>query len=105
MDAYWYLILLIVFWTALTVVPRMMLKRSISNVIRIFETTHSRCSENPKTPPEMGLTASGFNPLALQTLVRSGVVRFFEDGRLCLIDEKLPALVRVSDSQDRGSIK
>jgi hypothetical protein len=97
-------ILLMLFWLGFFVIPSLMLRRAISQVIRIFRRNHSLCSESPKTVGELGLAPQGlmdrlfkprdYKPYALQFLARAGAVRQTEDGKLCLVEEKLGHISR-----------
>jgi hypothetical protein len=97
-------ILFILFWLGLFVIPRILLRRAISQVISIFRRSHSLCSESPKTVDELGLAPQSlmnrlfklrdYKPYALQFLVKAGIVRQTEGGKLCLAEEKLPQLLR-----------
>ncbi len=95
-----WIILLTVFWLGLFVLPRLLLRRAILQVIRIFRDSHSLCSETPKTANELGLASQSmmdrlfrprdYKPYALQLLVRSGMVRLSGEGKMCLLEDKMP---------------
>ena len=89
-----------IFILAIFVIPRFLMKRAARQVIRIFMETNSLCSQVPKTVEELGLKkqsfieglfrAKDYKPYALRMLVNVGVVRASEDGRLCLLEERVP---------------
>ncbi len=91
--------ILLTLTAAVFVVPSFLLKRAIGQVIRIFRRSHSVCSEGTKTAEELGLQPPDFfeklakpkdyKPFALDALVETGIVRVEEDGKLCLLEEKL----------------
>ncbi len=97
-----WVILLVLFWLGVFVIPRIMLKRALFQVMGIFRETHSLCSETPKTPAELGLAPQSlmdrmfkfrdYKPYALQVLIRSGIVRLTGGGRVCLLEDKIPNL-------------
>lgn len=97
-PTYW-VILLMFFWLGFFVIPGFLLRRTISRVISIFRRNHSLCSESPKTVDELGLVPQSlmdgffklrdYKPYALQFLVKGGVVRETEDGKLCLLEERV----------------
>jgi hypothetical protein len=93
------LILLAVFGISLFILPRFMLKRAMSQVIRVFRYHRSLSKENAKTVEELGLKPHSFmerfmkprdyKPYAIQILTRQGILCQTEDGRLYLSEEKL----------------
>ncbi len=97
-----WLMLLAFFWIGLFVIPRMMLRRAVLEVLNIFRQSHSLCSENPKTVDELGFTSQNltgglfkprdYKPYVLQMLIKSGVVRLTGEGKMCLWDDKIPEL-------------
>ncbi len=96
-------ILLALFWLGIFVIPRILLRRAISQVIRIFRGSHSLCSENAKTVDELGLAPPSlterlfkprdYKPYALQFLIRAGLVRVSGEGRMCLLENKTAEFV------------
>jgi len=93
------LILLAVFGMSLFILPRFMLKRAMSQVLRVFRVHRSLSKESAKTVEELGLKPHSFmerfmksrdyKPYALQILTRQGVLCQTEDGRLYLSEQKL----------------
>ena len=93
------LILLAVFGTALFILPRFMLKRAMSQVIRVFRGHRALSKESAKTAEALGLKPHSFmerfmkprdyKPYAIQILSRQGVLCQTEDGRMYLSEEKL----------------
>ena len=91
--------LLLLFVVGFFVIPNILLKRAVSQVIRIFRQHHCLCPHGSKTVEELGLKPPGlvdrmlktrdYKPYALQMLIKTGVVRQTEDQRLCLSEEKL----------------
>lgn len=79
---------------------RAMFRSAVQKVISIFRSTRSLCSQSPKGVEELGLEAPGFmervlkpkdyKPYVLQALIMGGIVRQYQDGRVCLLDEKIP---------------
>jgi hypothetical protein len=97
-----WMVLLTLFLMGFFVIPRILLRRAISQVVRIFRDHHSLCSEIPKTVEELGLTPQSlmdrlikprdYKPYALQVLINAGVIRQGKEGKLCLLEEGLPEL-------------
>ena len=97
------LIILAIFGIALFILPRFMLKRAMSQVIRILRGHRSLSKENAKTVEELGLKSHSFmerfmkprdyKPYAIQILARQGVLCQTEDGRFYLSEEKLNELL------------
>jgi len=93
------LILLAVFGMSLFILPRFMLKRAMSQVLRVFRVHRSLSKESAKTVEELGLKPHSFmerfmksrdyKPYALQILTRQGVLCQTEDGKLYLSEQKL----------------
>ena len=93
------LIILVIFGITLFILPRFMLKRAMSQVIRVFRGHRSLSKENAKTVEELGLKPHGFmerfmkprdyKPYAIQILTRQGILCQIEDGKLYLSEEKL----------------
>jgi hypothetical protein len=98
------LILLSIFGIALFILPRLMLKRAMSQVIRVLQYHRSLSKESAKTVEELGLKPHSFmerfmkprdyKPYALQILTRQGVLCQTEDGRFYLSEEKLNELLQ-----------
>ena len=93
------LILLGVFGISLFVLPRFMLKRAMSQVIRVLQYHRSLSKESAKTVEELGLKPHSFmerfmkprdyKPYALQILTRQGILCQTEGGRWYLSEQKL----------------
>jgi hypothetical protein len=102
---YW-IILFVLFGLALFVIPRFLFRRAVSQVIRIFKRNYCVCPVRSQTLEELGLEPPGpiaklfkprdYKPFALQALVSVGIVRLSEDGRLCLVEEKVPQFLMTS---------
>jgi hypothetical protein len=100
---YW-VILFTLFWLGLFVIPRILLRRAFSQVISIFRRNHSLCTETPKTVDELGLAPKSlmdrmlkprdYKPYALQVLIRAGVVRLTENGKVYLLEERAVEFLR-----------
>ena len=81
------------------VISKYLIRRAVSQVVGRFKRTHSLCSENPKTVDELGLgPPSVFDrltkprdhkPYALEVLIRTGVIRVTEEGKLCLVENRM----------------
>ncbi len=92
------MVLFMFFWLGLFVIPGLLLRKAISQVISVFRRNHSFCTETPKTIEELGLApqnqlngffkARDYKPYALQVLIRAGVVRLGEEGKMCLLEDK-----------------
>ncbi len=97
--AFW-MILLSLFWIGFFILPQMLLRRAIAEVVNIFRQSHSLCTETPKTAEELGLAPQrpmdrlfkrrDYKPFALQWLIKSGFVRLTGEGKMCLWENKLP---------------
>ena len=80
-------------------ISSLLFKRAVRQVIGIFRTTRSLCSQRPKTADELGLQPQtlmerlfkprDYKPYALQALIRAGIVRLTNKGRMCLREEKV----------------
>jgi len=91
----------------LFVLPRMRMKRAVSQVVAIFERNNALDARSAKTIDELRLRPPAFlegmlrmrdfKPPALQVLMQSEVVRQTEDGRLYLSQDKF-----ASANIDRG---
>ncbi len=94
-----WMMLLTFFWIGLFVIPQLMLRRAVFEVLNIFRQSHSLCSESPKTVDELGLTSQSltvglfkprdYKPYALQILIKSGMVRHTEEDKMCLWDDRI----------------
>lgn len=77
-----------------------MFRSAFLKVISLFRSTRSLCSQDPKRVHELGLQARGFmeglfkpkdyKPYVLQAMIMSGLVRQDDDGKVCLLEEKVP---------------
>ena len=82
----------------------LMFKRAVFQVIRIFRENRSFCSEKPKKVEELGLQPTGYiqrmfrrrdyKPYALQAMIKQGIVRLTEDGKVCLLKDKVAESLR-----------
>jgi len=83
----------------LFVIPRWRLKRAIRQVIAIFRRNSALDKKTAKTIDELGLRSRGvmegmfhgrdFKPYAMNALVKAGVIKSTEDGRLYLAEDAL----------------
>lgn len=81
------------------IIPRWLLKRAISKVIRVFRVRNASGVENARTLEELGLGPKNvmqvmfrgrdYRQYALDVLIRAEIIRVTEDGRLYLSEEKL----------------
>ncbi len=95
-----WMILITLFWVGFFVIPRVMVRRAVLQVLNIFRQSHTLYSEIPKTVEELGLEPRGltdrlfrsrdYKPYALQILINSGMVRLTEGGKMCLLENKTP---------------
>lgn len=79
---------------------RAMFRKAFRDVIAIFRRTRSLCSQDPKRADEMGLQGPGFmdrflkpkdyKPYVLHAMIMGGIVRQHRDGKVCLLEEKVP---------------
>lgn len=91
------MILLVVL--GLFVIPRILIKRAISQVIFIFRRSQATSTNQAKTIDELGLKPRSFlegmlktrdyKPYALDMLRQQEIVRMTPEGRLYLSEEKL----------------
>jgi hypothetical protein len=94
-------LLIIVLLLAMFVVPQMMIRRAIKQVIRIFRKNNALGSRNAMSAEELGLQQKGmfermmrprdYKPRALQFLMQHEIVQMTEDGKLYLLEDKLDA--------------
>jgi hypothetical protein len=85
----------------LFVLPRWRLRRALRQVIAIFRQNGALDKKTAKTIDELGLRPRGmieglfrgrdFKPYALDALLREGVIKGTEDGRLYLAEDALMA--------------
>ena len=95
------LLIIIVAILGLFVLPRMRIRRAVSQVIAIFERHSAVDVRSAKTIDELGLRPPtflegmlrmrDFKPYALQMLMKADVVCQTDGGRLYLLKDKLPA--------------
>jgi hypothetical protein len=86
-------------FTLIVAIRLILLRRAVFKVIGILRERHSLCYNTAKTLDELGLTPPDFlkrlsrpkdyKPYALQALIRLGIVRVTDDGRICLSEETL----------------
>ena len=80
-------------------IPRLLMMRAFSSVIKIFRENNAINEKNAKTIDELGLRPPTFTqrmfrtrdykPQALDLLRRADIVQMTEDGKLYLSEEKL----------------
>jgi hypothetical protein len=98
-----WLILSALFLLAVFVIPGLMVRRAVSQVIKIFRKNHSLCSEGFRTIEELGLKPLSFferlsrfkllrdyKPYALQAMIQMGMVRLRDHGKVCLLEDRVP---------------
>jgi len=100
-NALFILILVILALLGFFVLPRMRMKRAVSQVVAIFERNNALDLRSAKTIDELGLRPPtflegmmrmrDFKPYALQILMKADVVRHTDGGRLYLLQDKLAA--------------
>jgi hypothetical protein len=84
---------------ALFIIPRWRLRRAVRQVIAIFRNNNALDKKTAKTVDDLGLRPPGFvegmfrgrdfKPYALTALLKAGIIKNTEDGRLYLVEEKL----------------
>jgi hypothetical protein len=88
------------FWLIVFVLPHFFMRKAVLQILRVFKKNHSLCSESPKTPAELDLrperfigrfSRGAYTLYALQLLIKAGVVRSTDDGKLCLLEENVPS--------------
>ncbi len=94
-----WVMLLVLFYIGFVIIPRLLLRQAVSQVVERFRESHSLCSESPKTADELGLGPQSladrlfrfrdYRPYALQALIKFGVVRRTEEGKMCLMEDQL----------------
>jgi hypothetical protein len=94
-----FLVLISVAFAGAIYVQSLLVKRAISQVIRIFCQYNALGVQNSKTIEEMGLTPPGlirrltrlrdYKPYALQLLQQAGIVQKTEAGRFYMIEDNL----------------
>ena len=99
MDPMEVVLLIIIFMILLVLIPLMLNKRAIVQVIKRLRQHQALDIESAKTVQEIGLQPLSFRermlrfrdykPAALQGLIRVGIVQMTEDGRVYLSEEKL----------------
>ena len=92
-------LLIILFMVLLMVIPLMMNKRAVIQVVKRLRKHQALDIQSAKTVEEVGLQPLSFQermlrfrdykPAALQGLIRTGIVQITEDGRVYLSEEKL----------------
>ncbi len=96
-----WVIMLALFYVGFIIIPRLLLRHAILQVVERFRQSHSLCSESPKTADELGLGPQSltdrlfrfrdYRPHALQVLIKFGMVHLAEEGKMCLLEDKLPS--------------
>jgi hypothetical protein len=98
---YWtiWIIFLSLTYLAFFVISKYLIRRAVFQVVDRFKMNHSLCSENPKTADELGLGPPSlydrltkprdYKPYALELLIRTGVIRVTDEGKLCLPENKM----------------
>jgi hypothetical protein len=81
------------------VISKYLIRKEVSQVVERFKRTHSLCAENPKAAGELGLGPSraleratktrDSNPYALEFMIHKGVIRVTDEGKLCLLKDKV----------------
>jgi hypothetical protein len=94
-------LILILLVLGLYVIPRWRIKRAVRQVIGIFRQHNALDKKTAKTIDELGLRPRGyiesmlhtrdFKPHALDGLIRLGIVKSTEGGRLYLVEDALMA--------------
>ena len=89
---------------AFFLIPRIMIRRALSQVIRIFRYHHALSPDSAKTAAELGFRPQNFldrflktrdyKPYALQLLMQAGVIQLTPEGKMCLSEEKLEQFLR-----------
>ena len=93
------IVLIVVFFLAMFVVPRFLMKRAIKQVVRTFRQHYATDAKSAKSSFELGLNPRGFldgllrgrdyKPYAMNLLRKHEIVLMTDDGRLYLSEEKL----------------
>jgi hypothetical protein len=99
MQEVFFLIIIVVFGLLIwLLVPQLMIKHAIKNIISIFLARQALDIVSAKTPKELGLEPSPFSgfglrrdwkPNALNELLKAGIILTTDDGRLYLSERKL----------------
>jgi hypothetical protein len=103
---YWtlWIIFLGIAYLLFFVISKYLMRRAVSQVVDRFKMNHSLCFENPKTTDELGLGPPSlydrltkprdYKPYALELLIRTGVIRVTDEGKLCLLENKMHEVLR-----------
>lgn len=101
-DALFVFLIIVLSILGFFVLPRIRMKRAVSQVVAIFERSNALDARSAKTNEELGLRPPtflegmmrmrDFKPYALQTLTKADVIRQTDGGRLYLIQDKLAAV-------------
>lgn len=101
-NALFILLIVVVAIVGFFVLPRIRIKRAISQVVAIFERNNALDVRSAKTTDELGLRPPtflegmmrmrDFKPYALQILMHHEVIRQTDGGRLYLAQDKLAAV-------------
>ena len=97
------IIMIILSFLAIVLIPMLMTRRAVRQVIRIFRKHNAINPENAKTVDELRLTplslgqrifrARDYKPRALDSLIGSNIVQQTEDGKLFLSEEALSLMI------------
>ena len=87
------------YWLALFIIPPLLIKRAIAQVITLFRAQRATEAGNAKTVDELGLSPGllksavmrDYRPAALQLLKRAEVVRETLNDRIYLSEQRLKA--------------
>ena len=98
-SALFIVVLVVLAVLGLFIIPRLLLRRAINQVIRIFRQHNATDVKTAKTIDELGLSPPAFmqrmlqgrdyKPYALGALRRSEIIQMTEDGKLYLSEERL----------------
>ena len=97
------IIMIILSFLAIVLIPMLMTRRAVNQVIRIFRNQNALSPENARTVDELGLTplslgqrifkARDYKPRALDSLIGSDIVQRTEDDKLFLSEEALSSML------------
>ena len=100
-NALFILLIVILAILAFFLLPRIRIRRSVNQVIAIFERNNALDVRSARTADELGLRPPtfldgmlrmrDFKPYALQILMQTEVIRQTDGGRLYLAQDRLPA--------------
>lgn len=104
------IIIIIIFsFLAIVMIPMLMTRRAVHQVVRIFRKQNALSPENARTADELRLIplslgqrifkARDYKPRALDSLISSNIVQQTEDGKLFLSEEALSLMLN-SNTED-----